>query len=873
MTQASTPPKPFDGDTSLIEPFTIADMNDEVRMLDSTYGDGELGHFEDDDRVALYQRLHDLEEVTNRLLTPKSKLLQPGCASYGEVDVDDTISFDIVLDNFSTNDVLCLTVESSPSYMSEEFLQQDLEDKKVFRSEYSANALSEMKKPGLDVIITQTSRSHGSPSNQTNLSSASAYSSSTASTYSPSSSSTQLPDQKIAEFKSNFFHGEYSFALTTAHGMTPGKFELTVSNPSDHGASSTHSFKVIYHVLESVRATAIQANQKMHGNLGPDEMIYYRFMITDPKQMVSIFARPTVNSERGHKGSHPIGDPDLYVTNKFEGLVCANKDSYTWKSINSGSDRIDIHPDDIELGRGNHLVIGVTGYQERNAYEVEVVTSFPPTIRSILPDTVTDIPVEKNKYSYFSIDIDNTCHGKLLLVLKETPKTLHTSSSPPPSPKSPSEKMKKEDKTDASVVIAAVKQNNGRSVYCTDSLATRVINLDNISLENNDSLIVRPGKVENSEVSKSRNEKESLPAAMCEKDNDENSLSGKNVYSFPSLIQQTDAKLGKEALYGGLPPSSFKSIGMYPVMYLSSNLLYPTAFDYGWRASSIDGTLYAILEINEWKFCSERCYFSIYGAKVPTATEDGDDRSILSCRLEVQKLLDHDGLSETAAKRAAFFQELFFSVDGANTSQRERARLYREEQQYLTYGEIEYLPFVQILKDGGAMDGTIFYDLGSGAGKALVAAALSGITFLKCIGIELLPGLCEVSKDVIINYKDKVDNNSLNIYNSLLEVREGDVLVEDWTDADFLYISSVCFSDSMIDAVFEKAKQLKSNSVIATLKLPTVGFTFVQSEDETPARISNCGFYEYFKEEWYKMSWGKVGVYFIRRTNAVIHNK
>ena len=168
------------------------------------------------------------------------------------------------------------------------------------------------------------------------------------------------------------------------------------------------------------------------------------------------------------------------------------------------------------------------------------------------------------------------------------------------------------------------------------------------------------------------------------------------------------------------------------------------------------------------------------------------------------------------------------------------------------------------------MDGTIFYDLGSGAGKGLIAAALSGITFLKCIGIELLPGLCEISKGVIDAYKEKIDNKMLNTHNTLLEVREGDILVEDWTDADILYISSVCFSDSMIDAIFEKAKKLKPNSIIATLKLPTVGFTFLQSEDETPALISNCGFYEYFKEEWYKMSWGKIGVYLIKRTNAVV---
>lgn len=109
----------------------------------------------------------------------------------------------------------------------------------------------------------------------------------------------------------------------------------------------------------------------------------------------------------------------------------------------------------------------------------------------------------------------------------------------------------------------------------------------------------------------------------------------------------------------------------------------------------------------------------------------------------------------------------------------------------------------------------------------------------------------------------------LQVQQTLLEIREGDVLVEDWSDADFLYISSVCFSDPMIDSVFDKAKYLKPKSVLATLKLPTVGFTFCQNEGADPSVISNDGFYEFFKEEWYKMDWGRIAVYFLRRTKKI----
>ena len=79
-----------------------------------------------------------------------------------------------------------------------------------------------------------------------------------------------------------------------------------------------------------------------------------------------------------------------------------------------------------------------------------------------------------------------------------------------------------------------------------------------------------------------------------------------------------------------------------------------------------------------------------------------------------------------------------------------------------------------------AVDGSVFYDVGSGAGKALVTAALSGINFLKCVGIELLPGLCEASKGVIDSLRQCLNSDSpgspysreaLNIRNtSLLEV-------------------------------------------------------------------------------------------------------
>lgn len=67
----------------------------------------------------------------------------------------------------------------------------------------------------------------------------------------------------------------------------------------------------------------------------------------------------------------------------------------------------------------------------------------------------------------------------------------------------------------------------------------------------------------------------------------------------------------------------------------------------------------------------------------------------------------------------------------------------------LTYYEVEYLPFQTLLYDIGAVDGQIFYDLGCGVGKALVAASLSGIRFMKCIGVEILPSLSSTAQAIV----------------------------------------------------------------------------------------------------------------------------
>ncbi len=83
----------------------------------------------------------------------------------------------------------------------------------------------------------------------------------------------------------------------------------------------------------------------------------------------------------------------------------------------------------------------------------------------------------------------------------------------------------------------------------------------------------------------------------------------------------------------------------------------------------------------------------------------------------------------------------------------------------LTYSEVEFTSFVSFLHALPAVDGEIFYDLGCGVGKALVASALSGICFLKVVGLEILPSLSTCCADVLQSLQSSaMEMNSSKIH-------------------------------------------------------------------------------------------------------------
>lgn len=111
---------------------------------------------------------------------------------------------------------------------------------------------------------------------------------------------------------------------------------------------------------------------------------------------------------------------------------------------------------------------------------------------------------------------------------------------------------------------------------------------------------------------------------------------------------------------------------------------------------------------------------------------------------------------------------------GKASSKKEREDLCLQKVSTLIYGEIEFTAFAIVIQkiihiygkadvgSSGPMGilqskGGLFYDLGSGTGKAVIAAACLH-SFDSCIGIEILEGLHSISMEAVFSYNSKGKN-------------------------------------------------------------------------------------------------------------------
>ena len=177
------------------------------------------------------------------------------------------------------------------------------------------------------------------------------------------------------------------------------------------------------------------------------------------------------------------------------------------------------------------------------------------------------------------------------------------------------------------------------------------------------------------------------------------------------------------------------------------------------------------------------------------------------------------------------FQELYSEIDGYEVSRTARVKL-----PFITsdvYGEIDFDNFYDILSQAKPQPGEVFYDLGSGSGKAVVLAALA-FPFSRCVGVEKFKDLYDTS----IKVAEKLRDPRISFVQS-------DLTTHDFTDADVIYLNSYYFQEIMAQPEFmHKIESLKKGTRVI----------FVSTKSNSPSLTV-------LHAEYYEFSWGYSKVY------------
>lgn len=138
----------------------------------------------------------------------------------------------------------------------------------------------------------------------------------------------------------------------------------------------------------------------------------------------------------------------------------------------------------------------------------------------------------------------------------------------------------------------------------------------------------------------------------------------------------------------------------------------------------------------------------------------------------------------------ARFEALYVHVEGYALSHSDRRR--RADDRSLIYGEITFEGLYALLLACEPRPGETFFDLGCGTGKALVAAALQ-FPFARCVGVELLPGLCEAARRVL--HEAKLPR---------IELIEGDLFDIELHTPGIVFVHATCFEPELMERLAEK---------------------------------------------------------------------
>ncbi|CDW84668.1 sam-dependent methyltransferase [Stylonychia lemnae] len=222
-----------------------------------------------------------------------------------------------------------------------------------------------------------------------------------------------------------------------------------------------------------------------------------------------------------------------------------------------------------------------------------------------------------------------------------------------------------------------------------------------------------------------------------------------------------------------------------------------------------DSGIKVLLESEAWRFVSNKAHFGLYN-------KSGQDQIY---KFKLTEIKEEDILPVELKDKFIFFEELFNSKEeAAVVSQKERQRKNVCDKTEFTYGEVMFTYFIPLMGLTQPQEGESFWDLGCGGGRPLIISSLAFPQLKKCIGVELLDGLYDLAQQTASDYMKQATDRFPNERIVPLEIIKGDMLQIDWSDADIIYASSICFPDELVEGICDQARKLKKGARILTLK-------------------------------------------------------
>mmetsp|Transcript_4437 Transcript_4437/g.7065 ORF Transcript_4437/g.7065 Transcript_4437/m.7065 type:complete len:360 (+) Transcript_4437:232-1311(+) len=268
-----------------------------------------------------------------------------------------------------------------------------------------------------------------------------------------------------------------------------------------------------------------------------------------------------------------------------------------------------------------------------------------------------------------------------------------------------------------------------------------------------------------------------------------------------------------------------------------------------------------------------------------------DHQSLLTTIAQEKTLLELNNLYEeytfATAKDASLTDDLRHDADATHS------------EDSLVYGEIDLAGFCTLLRgllsqprainnndddddDDDDSSSTksrkdhVFYDLGSGSGRAVFAARFL-TDFQNCIGIELLPNLHQLAISVASLYKFQYQHklssssSSSSISSSSSNTTKvqfvcSDLLEYDWaSDGTVVYAPSLLFDSEMMEKIARMALGMRRGAYLISLKKFDDGDDEGKDDDDDDGVLLFRDAFVMVQTSLVPMSWGESNVYVYQR--------